>query len=191
MPFEKMNVWLQKEQQLHSPNPYNIVLSTSTDDGTVHSRIVAIREISVSGILFFTQKCSRKVKEIINHPNASMTLWLPLQQRQINLEGSVYLLPESENLVYWQQLERQQQLKFSAYAPLSGKVITSKEILDERYQKLKEQFKDQSIPMSEYYIGARFVPHTFCFYTLRKDEFSDVLKYSFESDAWCRERLSP
>lgn len=183
MPFDKMLSWLKQEEDLNSPNPYNIVLATGSGVA-IHSRIVAIREITVKGILFFTQKGSRKVAEIMENPNASMTLWLPLQQREVVVDGATYFLNQNENAIYWETLSRERQLRFSTYAPISGKVIQSAEELQQRYSALDEQYKDKAIPMSECYLGVRLVPHTFYFYTLGKDHFSEVIKYDFEYDKW-------
>jgi Pyridoxamine 5'-phosphate oxidase len=50
--------------------PNRAVLATATDTGTPHSRIVAIREMAQDSILFFTQKGTRKEKELRKNPKA-------------------------------------------------------------------------------------------------------------------------
>ena len=48
-----------------------------------------------------------------------------------------------------------------------------------------------SIFMSEFYVGFRFVPETFIFYTTGSISFSEVVKYTKENDAWTQQLLSP
>lgn len=52
MPIKKMKEWLETEKQLGSPDPDRIVLATASSTGKVHSRVVAMREITEAGILF-------------------------------------------------------------------------------------------------------------------------------------------
>lgn len=191
MPILKINEWLEKETQLGSPNPSNIVLSTVTSDHEPHSRIVAIREISPEGIIFFTQRYSRKFNELIENPNVSMTLWLPLQQREVIIEGSAKSLKEEENEKYWQALPRERQLRFTVYAKTSAQPISSLSELEKKYEEFSEIFSDSPIPISEHYCGFRVNPHTFYFYTLGGQTFSEYIKYFLEEGEWREQLLSP
>ena len=74
MPMEKMRTWIEEEKKLGSVEAASVVLATASASGEVHSRIVAIREITEVGILFFTQKQSRKTKDLRENSSASMTL---------------------------------------------------------------------------------------------------------------------
>lgn len=192
MVFSKTKQWLEKEKELGSPDPYNIVLATATKEGIPHCRIVAIREITTDSVLFFTQKNTKKARELADNPHASMTLWLPLQQREVIIDGDVSLLTEEENAAYWQTLPRERQLRFSVYASTSGQPIESLSELERKEKILDEKFKGSSIPVSEHaYCGFRLLPHTFYFYTLGKNTFSEVIKYTLEKQHWQQQLLSP
>ncbi len=82
-----MAEWLKKEKELGIENPNHVVLSTVTATGVAHSRIVAIRVIENESLLFFTQKGTKKVSELLNNPAASMNYFFAMQQHQIILEG--------------------------------------------------------------------------------------------------------
>lgn len=62
------------------------------------------------------------------NPSASMTLWLPLQQREVVLEGIVEPLTQTENMQYWDALSRERQLRFMAYSVSTGKPIEPQKI---------------------------------------------------------------
>lgn len=65
-PIEILSLWLREEQSAGAPNPRQAVLSTATMSAIPHARVVAIREIDDHGLVFFTQRGTRKVDEL-NH----------------------------------------------------------------------------------------------------------------------------
>lgn len=186
-----INQWLEQEKSLGSPNPNNIVLATADKTGVPHSRIVAIREISTQGILFFTQRGTRKVQEIMDNPQVCMTLWLPLQQRQIIFEGSAKALNQDENESYWNLLPYDRKLRFSAYSPTSSNPIHALSDLEEKVKSLSAEYSPETIPISPYYCGFRVTLKVIYFYTLGTTTFSEVIKYTLENDIWNKQLLSP
>jgi pyridoxamine 5'-phosphate oxidase len=183
--------WLSKEQELSSVNNYNAVLATASRDAEPHSRIVAIREITDEGFLFFTQSGTRKVLELRDNPRASMTIWLPQQQREIVSDGVVVALSHEENQHYWETMPRVRQLRFTVYAPISTHVIDSLDELEQQYALLEEKYAQSDIPMSEYYCGFRFVPHSIYFYTPGTTTFSEVIKYNLINGEGSLELVAP
>lgn len=191
-PFVIINEWLENEKLLGCNHPNRMVLATTSLSNVPSSRIVAIREITHEGILFFTQKETKKVHQLREVPYASATLWLARQQRQVIVDGPVKALTNQENRSYWEKISREQQLRFSAYAPSSGRSIDSLSILDERFQDLERKFKNTLVPMCPYYCGFRVIPECIYFYTLGSgSNFSEVLKYELIREKWRAQLLSP
>lgn len=194
MPFNLMADWLAQEAKSGSVNPDRAVLSTVTSAGIPHSRVVAIKAIEdeSESVLFFTQRGTRKFVELTENPQVSMTFWFAMQQRQIILEGVAKPLSLQENEMYWRALPRERQLRFSSYAPTSGKAIDSLVELDKKLVVLKQQYQDfPSLPMSEFYCGFRVFPDTLYFYTLGSESFSEMIKYAKNTSGWNHQLLSP
>lgn len=192
MPFNQLINWLNKEKELGIEQPQCAVLATCTSSGIPHSRVVAIREIEIDSLLFFTQKGTRKVIELLANPAATLNFLFAKQQRQVIIEGWAKPISSEENEYYWNHLPRERQLRFSTYASTSGQVIQDLRQLDKRKQEFNEQFFNQPIPMSEYYCGFRFIPETFIFYTIAPISFSEVIRYCREEkEYWRKELLSP
>ena len=189
MPIEKIYEWLEIEKQLGSAEPDRVVLATASANGTVHSRIVAIREITEEGVLFFTQRGSRKANLLTENSSASMTLWLPLQQREVVLDGMTEALSPDENNFYWNTLPYERQVRFMMYR--SGKPISSLMELDNEYQTLLNKYRDEKVPMRDSYCGYRLCPEMIYFYTLGVDKFSEVVKYSRTESGWSGQLVSP
>jgi pyridoxamine 5'-phosphate oxidase len=191
MPITKIHQWLEREKKLGSQFPDRMVLATAGKNAIPHCRIVAIREITTKGILFFTQRGTRKTVEMSENPHASMTCWLPLQQREIMIDGVIEPLEPQENDYYWSLRPKDRQLKFSAYAPTSGQSIASLAELEVRFAELSSQYQNRDVPMSDYYCGYRLIPHTIIFYTLDDDYFSEIIKFTYDKRVWQQQLLSP
>ncbi len=191
-PFQKLIGWLELENRLAATDQtYYAVLATATREGIPHSRIVVIREITSNGMLFFTQRNTKKVKELNENPLASMTFWCAKQNREVVVDGAIEALTEKENQFYWQSLPRERQLRFMTYAATSTQPISSISELEARQEALTKQFSNQDIPMSEFYCGFRLQPKTFCFYTLGQQTFSEIIRFSLNNDIWQEQLLSP
>lgn len=190
-PIIKINEWLTKEKQLGSADPERVVLATAGKDNVPHSRIVAIREITEKGVLFFTQNGTGKVTQLTENPMAAMTLWLPLQQRQVNLEGEALPLSQEDNQTYWDALPFIRQLRFRTYAPTSGKPIQALSELDNKYAKLLKEYSEKPVPMSDNYCGFQLQPKLIYFYTLGVETFSEYIQYRYQENQWVAQLLSP
>lgn len=193
MPFHMIVEWLEKEKTLGIETPDCAILSTVTSENKPRSRVVAIRGIDAEteSLVFFTQQKTKKVGELLNNPHASFNFFLSKQQKQIVLEGTVKPLSFEENQLFWEALPRERQLKFSAYAPTSGQPILGIHELEEVKQTITTLFKDKPIPMSEFYCGFRFIPNLILFYTLGKESFSEITRYSKIESGWTSQLLSP
>lgn len=190
-PLHIIRHWIKEEKALGSTYPDRVVLATCSPEGIPHSRIVAIKEITQEGILFFTQRGSKKVAELIHNPYSSMTLWLALQQRQVILEGVTQPLTQCENEAFWEALPRDRQLRFSAYAPSSGQAIDSIAVLEDRLDTLTEKYLGNAVPMCDDYCGFHLSAETVYFYTLHDHTFSESLRYKKHHSEWTKQLISP
>lgn len=190
-PIFLLQQWLREEKAAGAPDPQQAVLATTALNATPHARVVAIREIRESDLLFFTQRKTRKVTEMTQNPVAAMTFWFELLQREVILEGSVAALSEDENLQYWETYPRTAQIRFYSYAPTSSEPIKSKQLLEEKRKQVELQFAGQPLPLHTLYCGFRFKPSRIIFYAYRTAELSDVFEYQLTQGQWVEQRLSP
>lgn len=190
-PIIFLTSWISEELEKGAHNPQHAILSTTGKDAIPHGRVIAIREINEQGLLFFTQRGTRKVVEMTNNPVVSLTFWFELFEREVIIDGTVMLLTESENRAYWDTYPPFAQIRFHSYAPTSSQVIANKQLLENKRKMLTEQFQDKPLPMSEYYCGFRVIPQRMVFYTYRTDELSDVIEYCVIKNNWEKNLLSP
>ena len=192
IPISKLLLWLKEEQLAGAPDPHSAVLATVAAGAMPHSRVVAIREINDQGLLFFTQKHTRKVSEIESNPHASLTFWLELKERQVCIDGEIEPLSYQENESYWLTYPRFSQIRFTAYAPTSGQPIQSKSILEANKLAIEKDFQNIPVPFNPLYCGYRIKPKRFIFYAYRTDELSDVSEYTKQNEEnWRQQIISP
>jgi pyridoxamine 5'-phosphate oxidase len=163
-PFVVLKLWLTKEKKAGVPNPMQGVLSTSTQDAIPHSRVVAVKQVNEEGLIFFTQKGTRKVSEIAQNPRASFVFWFELLQREVVLEGLISPLTDEENNHHWQEYPKEAQIRFYSYAPTSSKPIQSKQQLESLRLDIRNEYRDKELPINQYYKGFRLTPERIVFY---------------------------
>lgn len=190
-PITLLTSWISEERDNGAPSPQHAILSTTGKDAIPHGRVIAIREINDQGLLFFTQRGTRKVVEITNNPMVSLTFWFELFEREVMIDGTVKALSESECKTYWDTYPAFAQIRFHSYAPTSSQVIPNKQLIEDKRKSLTDQFQNKPLPMSEYYCGFRVIPARMVFYIYRTDELSDVIEYYFIKNNWDRRLLSP
>lgn len=190
-PFTQLQQWVQEEKEQGAPAPQQAVLSTATQQCIPHARVVAIREIHEKGLLFFTQTGTRKVEELRGNPQASLTFWFELFQREVILEGEVFPLTTEDNKSYWESYPRTAQIRFYSYAETSSQPIPNKQDLENKKREIDIAYQDRPLPVSPFYCGFRVKPARMVFYAYRSDELSDVVEYTQVNGEWQKTLLSP
>lgn len=190
-PIKILQEWIEEEKKFGAPNPQQAVLSTASSEGTPHARVVAIREITDNGLLFFTQLGTKKVIELQTSKKSAITFWFELLQRQVQIEGDVEELSNVDNVHYWENYPFEAQVRFCSYAPTSGQPILDKKLLENKKKIIQKTYRDKKLPMSSFYKGFRVKPRKIIFYSYRTDEFSDVFGYFNINGSWVYSILSP
>lgn len=191
LPSQLLASWIAQEKELGAQYAQHAVLSSQAIDGAPHGRVVAIREITEDWILFFTQKRTRKVLEIANNNQVTLTFWFERYAREVIVEGTASFLSDEQNAEYWQNYSQWAQIRFLSYAPTSGLPIENKQLLEEKRLEIEQSLDNNPIPCSSDYCGISIQPERFVFYSYRLDELSDVWEYRVKGKTITQQRLSP
>ena len=144
----------------------------------------------VDGFIFFTNYESRKSRHIQDNPNVSILfLWKTLE-RQVTITGTASKISTAESLKYFSTRPRGSQL--GAWISDQSSVISSRKILEQKLQEIKNRFSSGKISLPSFWGGYRVVPKTIEFWQGRPSRLNDRFEYSLNDDlSWTIERLAP
>mgnify|MGYP000420301225 CR=1 FL=1 len=93
-PFVQLRRWLDEAAEAQVREPTAMTVSSLGIDERVHSRTVLLRQLTSSGLVFFTNRDSHKGEQLAAHALcAAQLLWLDLH-RQVRVEGVARLLDD-------------------------------------------------------------------------------------------------
>jgi len=186
-PYLLTEKWIAEE----GAAPLFGVLATVDTDNQPYTRTISIREINQDGVLFFTQKGSKKVQHIKENPAVSLTLYLPVNKRQITFRGIVKALSDEDNDRYWKTYPKESQLRFLVYGPKSGEEIAGHEQMDQELEELRKEYQGREPDRPDAYVGNRIEPDTFEYYQLNADRISDSYLIRRNNENWDFLRVVP
>jgi pyridoxamine 5'-phosphate oxidase len=187
-PLAALGTWL-REAESASPRPDAMTLATATTEGRPSARVVLLRGIDERGLAFYTNRTSRKARELDENPRAALVLhWWELG-RQVRVEGTVERVDEAESRAYWET--RPLQSRIAAWASPQSRPLADRGELDALYAAAASQFGEGEVPLPDFWGGYRVVPETIEFWTHRDDRLHDRIRYERTAAGWRRERLAP
>jgi pyridoxamine 5'-phosphate oxidase len=189
-PFALFARWYLDAESADLVEPSAMTLATATADGAPDARMVLMRGFDERGFVFYTNYQSRKAAELAANPRAALVLYWGELKRQVRIEGTVEKLSAPESDAYFSKRPFGHQL--GALASPQSQVISDRQYLEERLQKLLEQFDpEKPVPRPAHWGGYRVVAHTIEFWQGRDNRLHDRLRYRKTADGWTIERLAP
>lgn len=188
-PFEQFKIWFQQALDAQILEPNAMTVATTTADGQPCARIVLLKAFDERGFTFFTNYESQKGQKLTKNPYAALVFWWGELERQVRIEGEVEKVTPDESDQYFYSRPKASQI--GAWVSEQSKIIGSREILDQRFAELEQQYANQRIPRPEHWGGFRVIPSVIEFWQGRPSRLHDRLRYRQEGDQWIRERLAP
>ena len=182
--------WMQKARTSGIPDPTAMTLSTVDPNGTPSSRIVLLKKIHQSKLIFFTNYESKKAREIKNNAKVAAHLYWPQLERQVKISGTAEALEDADSDFYFSS--RPFESKISAWASPQSEVVPDREYLEDQYRLQLKKFKgSQKVPRPAYWGGYAITPLRMEFWQGGKYRLHDRMEYTLKDDHWSRVRLAP
>ncbi|AYQ32359.1 pyridoxamine 5'-phosphate oxidase [Runella sp. SP2] len=188
-PINQFERWFAEALASQVLEPNGMVLSTIGRDGYPQGRVVLLKDVDTRGFSFYTNYLSHKGDDLAQHPVASLTFWWPELERQVRIVGKVEKVEASESDAYFAIRPRGSQI--GAWVSAQSQTIADRKVLEEKWAELEAQFADQTVVRPPHWGGYRVLPHQIEFWQGRPSRLHDRLCYTYESNEWKLERLSP
>ena len=156
-PFKQFEAWFQEaiDAKIIEPNAFS--LATVSETGQPNVRTLLLKYFDEKGFVFFSNFQSAKANEIATNPRVAILFpWLSLE-RQVIIQGNASKISTAESLRYFASRPRGSQL--GAWVSQQSQVISSRSLLDMKYQELKTKFARGKIPLPDFWGGYRVEAH--------------------------------
>jgi len=203
-PMAQFAQWLAEAAEAGLPEPTAMVLTTIAADPAdrPHARTVLLKSHDDAGFTFYTNRTSRKGRDLAANSHAcALFPWYGLG-RQVTVEGAVTPLTTAESEPYFHSRPHGSQV--GAWASRQSTVLPARSELDDRYERLLERWPEGTeVPMPDFWGGYRLRPETVEFWQSRPSRLHDRLRYHAVAvssqptspdrppRSWEIERLSP
>ena len=115
-PIRQLEAWLGEATDAGVALPNAFALATADGDGMPSVRFVLLHGLDADGLRFYTNRSSRKGRDLAVNPWAAAAFWWAALDRQVRVTGPIRLLSEEDSLAYWRTRPRGAQLSAAASA---------------------------------------------------------------------------
>jgi pyridoxamine 5'-phosphate oxidase len=189
-PVEQFATWYAGAEEAGQPEPEAMALATAGRDGLPSVRFVLLRGLDERGLVFFTNRRSRKGEDMADNPVASAVFRWAMVDRQVRVSGPVGPIADADSDAYFAGRARGSQL--GAWASEQSTVIASRAALDERLAEVAQRYVGVAVPRPPWWGGYRLAPREFEFWQHGADRLHDRFRYTaLPPGGWKLERLNP
>ena len=189
-PIVQFEDWFRYACETVPMDPNAFSIATVDADNRPSSRTVLLKYFDEDGFVFFTNFESKKAEHIEKNPNVAMLFFWSDAARQVKIRGNAERIPTSETLKYFVSRPRGSQI--GAWVSSHSSVISSRALLESKFQELKTKFRNKEVPLPSFWGGYRVVPDQIEFWQGRRNRLHDRFQYTLEDDGrWAIERLAP
>ncbi|MCF6345611.1 MAG: pyridoxamine 5'-phosphate oxidase family protein [Thiomicrorhabdus sp.] len=177
-PFEKLNDWIQEEDNAGNPFSKGAVLSTVSKNRTPRSRVLGTM-LDGEIIKFHTSPASRKFEDIEFCKSVSLTYSFQRSLRSVSIEGTLVPLGENELNIDWMKFDSDFRKHYLIFGGDSGSVIEGHELLKKKFSHLVDG-EENTRPDS--FVGFKFSEiMRISFYSVVNNDFSSSVLFERKS----------
>ncbi|MGP1928678.1 MAG: pyridoxamine 5'-phosphate oxidase [Arsenophonus sp. NC-WZS1-MAG3] len=181
--------WLKQAYEVKLSDPTAMCVATVDSDGQPYQRIVLLKHYDKNGLVFYTNLSSRKAQHIAYTNKVSLLFpWYQLG-RQVSFLGEAEKLSALEIIKYFYSRPKDSQI--AAWVSQQSAKISARSLLEAKFSKLKQKFKNCKIPLPTFWGGYRVKFNSVEFWQGGTKRLHDRFMYQWKYDHWQIDRLAP
>lgn len=193
-PLRQLERWIADAVEAEVGEPNAMTLATVDGDGRPDARVVLLRRITDTSLVWFTDRRSAKGEQLAATSHAALVFhWQPLE-RQVRLRGPVVALGDADSDAYFASRPRGSRL--SAWASHQSQPTASREAYERQVEDVEARFEGvEDVPRPPYWGGYTLTPVEVELWQGRRSRRHDRLRFRADgadgAGAWALERLQP
>ena len=189
-PIVQFESWFREACDADYVDPNAMSLATVDEANRPSSRTVLLKYFDDRGFVFFTNLESAKAVHIEENANVALLFFWRELGRQVSIQGTAAKIPTRETLKYFATRPRGSQI--GAWVSAQSSVISSRSLLEAKFDELKRSFADKEVPLPSFWGGYRVSPIEIEFWQGRRNRLHDRFLYKLqEGGDWSVDRLAP
>jgi len=188
-PIKQFERWFNQALEAKLIEPNAMSLATVGSDLKPSIRTVLLKSYDEEGFVFFSNYKSKKAVHIEQNSNVALHFaWLGLE-RQVKIEGVATKISKTASLKYF--LSRPKGSQIGAWVSHQSEVISSRSLLEAKFDEIKKKFVDGKIPFPDFWGGYLIKPFVIEYWQGGKDRLHDRFEYRLVETGWKINRLAP
>jgi pyridoxamine 5'-phosphate oxidase len=164
-------------------------LATVDSSGQPSVRIVLVKTVDPRGFAFYTNRESRKGRELATNPRAALCFHWPAIGEQVRVEGEVSLLGDEESDAYFASRPRESQI--GAWASRQSAPLESRAALEAAARACEERFAGREVPRPPFWGGHLLRPARIEFWVSAEGRLHHRTLFERAGDGWRESLLNP
>ena len=188
-PISFFQKWMTEAVATEPNDPEAMALATVGADGMPSVRMVLMKGVDPRGFRFYTNKESRKGRELLATHKASACFHWKSLLRQVRIEGGIEELPHVDAENYFKT--RHQLRRLGAWASRQSEPLADRATLERDVATLAKKFDGQDVPCPPFWGGFILVPHSIEFWQQGEGRLHDRFLFTRAAKSWSCQRLYP
>jgi pyridoxamine 5'-phosphate oxidase len=188
-PVARFQALLERARAASPWDPTAAALATADARGRPSVRIVLVKAFDARGFVFYTNRTSRKARELAENPRAALCFHWPAIAEQVRAEGEVSLLGDAESDAYF--ATRPRGSRIGAWASRQSAPLGAREELLQAARAAEARFGGGDVPRPPFWGGYLLVPDAVEFWTSAEDRLHVRTLFVKDGGGWRTSLLQP
>jgi pyridoxamine 5'-phosphate oxidase len=188
-PVARFEALLERARRAAPHDPTAAALATADARGRPSVRIVLVKAFDARGLVFHTNRESRKGRELAENPRAALCFHWPALGEQVRAEGPVSLLDDAASDAYF--ATRPRASRVGAWASRQSAPLASRDELLAAVAAVEARFAGGDVPRPPFWGGYLLEPERVEFWTSADDRLHHRVLYVRDGAGWTSSLLFP